>query len=55
MAQAATGTNQNCIQIEIVGKNLDELLANEKQTEKVSRLVRELADKYNVPAEQSKD
>ena len=49
MAQAATGTNQNCIQIEIVGKNMDELLANEKQTEKVSKLVRELADKYNVP------
>jgi hypothetical protein len=49
MAQAATGTNQNCIQIEIVGKNMDELIANERQTQKVARLVRELADKYNVP------
>ncbi|MBP7280351.1 MAG: N-acetylmuramoyl-L-alanine amidase [Leptospiraceae bacterium] len=49
MAQAATGTNQNCIQIEIVGKNMDELLANQKQTEKVSRLVKELAEFYKVP------
>lgn len=49
MAQAATGTNQNCIQIEIVGKNMDELLANTRQTEKVSRLVKELADNYNIP------
>ncbi len=49
MAQAATGTNQNCIQIEIVGKNMEELLANERQTQKVAKLVRELADKYNVP------
>lgn len=49
MAQAATGTNQNCIQIEIVGKNMDELLANERQTQKVVRLVKELADFYKVP------
>ena len=38
MAQAATGTNQNCIQIEIVGKNMDELLSNDKQTQKVSQM-----------------
>lgn len=49
MAQAATGTNQNCIQIEIVGKNMEELLANERQTEKVTRLVKELTNVYNVP------
>lgn len=54
MAQAATGTNQNCIQIEIVGKNMDELLSNDKQTQKVSRLVLELADKYNVPLNNEK-
>jgi N-acetylmuramoyl-L-alanine amidase len=49
MAQAATGTNQNCIQIEIVGRNMEELLANERQTQKVTRLVKELADTFNVP------
>ncbi len=49
MAQAATGTNQNCIQIEIVGKNMDELMANNRQADKVSRLVKELTDKYNIP------
>lgn len=49
MAQAATGTNQNCIQIEIVAKNMDELLVNEKQSEKVSNLVKELAELYKVP------
>jgi N-acetylmuramoyl-L-alanine amidase len=54
MAQAATGTNQNCIQIEIVGKNMDELLSNDRQTQKVSRLVLELADKYNVPLNNQK-
>ncbi len=49
MAQAATGTNEDCIQIEIVGKNTDELLANPIQIEKVKTLVLELSKKYNIP------
>lgn len=49
MAQAATGTNENCIQIEIVGKNTDELLANPIQIEKVKTLVLELSKKYDIP------
>lgn len=48
-AFAATGTNDSCVQIEIVGKNTDELLANEKQTQIVVALVKELSDKYKIP------
>jgi N-acetylmuramoyl-L-alanine amidase len=49
LAQAASGTNQNCIQIEIVGRNTSELLANTKQTVKVSNLVLELSKKFKIP------
>ncbi|HMV80138.1 MAG TPA: N-acetylmuramoyl-L-alanine amidase [Leptospiraceae bacterium] len=49
LAQAATGTNDKCIQIEIVGKNTEELLANEFQTEKVVSLVKEISSLYDIP------
>ncbi len=49
LAQAASGTNQDCIQIEIVGKNTDELMENEKQIDKVRLLVLSLAKKYSIP------
>ena len=48
-AQAASGTNQNCIQIEIVGRNTLDLLGNIKQTVKVANLVLELSKKFNIP------
>lgn len=49
MAQAATGTNEACIQIEIVGRNTEDLLNNKEQTKKVMELVLELSKKYNIP------
>jgi N-acetylmuramoyl-L-alanine amidase len=49
LAQAASGTNQDCIQIEIVGKNTEELMANENQIDKVRLLVLSLANKYKIP------
>lgn len=48
-AAAATGTNDNCIQIEIVAKDTAELIAQVNQTEKVKSLVIELASKYKIP------
>jgi N-acetylmuramoyl-L-alanine amidase len=48
LAQAASGTNQNCIQIEIVGKNTEELMQNELQAEKVTALVLELSEKFDI-------
>ncbi len=48
LAQAASGTNQNCIQIEIVGKNTEELMQNEPQAEKVTALVLELSEKFGI-------
>ncbi|WP_040507779.1 N-acetylmuramoyl-L-alanine amidase [Leptospira wolffii] len=50
MAAAATGTNRNCFQIEIVGKDTEMLLANPAQTASVAKLVRELCEKYKIPA-----
>ncbi len=47
-ARAAGGTNNSCIQIEIVGKNTEELLANEPQTKKVIALVNELSKKFGI-------
>ena len=47
-ARAAGGTNNSCIQIEIVGKNTEELLANESQTKKVIVLVNELSKKFGI-------
>lgn len=49
MAQAATGTNEACIQIEIVGRNTEALLKNKTQTQKVKELVLELSKKYDIP------
>ncbi|GBF38418.1 peptidoglycan recognition protein family protein [Leptospira johnsonii] len=49
MAAAATGTNRNCFQIEIVGKDTEMLLANPAQTAAVSKLVYELCQKYEIP------
>ncbi|PJZ55613.1 N-acetylmuramoyl-L-alanine amidase [Leptospira barantonii] len=48
-AAAATGTNANCFQVEIVGKDTDMLLANKEQTKAVVRLVKELSEKYKIP------
>ncbi|MGJ4789109.1 peptidoglycan recognition protein family protein [Leptospira koniambonensis] len=49
MAAAATGTNRNCFQIEIVGKDTEMLLANPAQITAVSKLVYELCQKYQIP------
>nr|WP_246028199.1 N-acetylmuramoyl-L-alanine amidase [Leptospira fletcheri] len=48
-AAAATGTNRNCFQVEIVGKDTEMLLGNPKQTEAVAKLVKELSRKYEFP------
>ncbi|KAA1290361.1 N-acetylmuramoyl-L-alanine amidase [Leptospira interrogans serovar Geyaweera] len=48
-AAAAAGTNSNCFQVEIVGKNTEMLLANQEQTKAVVRLVKELSEKYKIP------
>ncbi|TGK00279.1 N-acetylmuramoyl-L-alanine amidase [Leptospira langatensis] len=54
MAAAATGTNRNCFQIEIVGKDTEMLLANPAQTAGVVKLVKELSEKYNIPLNNKK-
>ncbi|MBE8344859.1 N-acetylmuramoyl-L-alanine amidase [Leptospira interrogans serovar Pomona] len=46
---AAAGTNSNCFQVEIVGKDTEMLLANQEQTKAVIRLVKELSEKYKIP------
>ncbi|WP_000794301.1 peptidoglycan recognition protein family protein [Leptospira interrogans] len=46
---AAAGTNSNCFQVEIVGKDTEMLLANQEQTKAVVRLVKELSEKYKIP------
>ncbi|TGM58381.1 N-acetylmuramoyl-L-alanine amidase [Leptospira adleri] len=48
-AAAATGTNANCFQVEIVGKDTEMLLANKEQTDAVVRLVKELSEKFKIP------
>ncbi|MCL8311533.1 N-acetylmuramoyl-L-alanine amidase [Leptospira interrogans] len=48
-AAAAAGTNSNCFQVEIVGKDTEMLLANQEQTKAVVRLVKELSEKYKIP------
>ncbi|XDD49578.1 N-acetylmuramoyl-L-alanine amidase [Leptospira sp. WS92.C1] len=53
-AAAATGTNANCFQIEIVGKDTEMLLANREQTAAVVRLVKELSEKYKIPLNNEK-
>ncbi|EMF80183.1 N-acetylmuramoyl-L-alanine amidase [Leptospira weilii serovar Topaz str. LT2116] len=49
VAAAAAGTNSNCFQVEIVGKDTEALLANQEQTKAVARLVKELSEKYKIP------
>ncbi|EMJ95552.1 MULTISPECIES: peptidoglycan recognition protein family protein [Leptospira] len=49
VAAAAAGTNSNCFQVEIVGKDTEMLLANKEQTKAVVRLVKELSEKYKIP------
>lgn len=53
-AAAATGTNANCFQVEIVGKDTEMLLANREQTDAVVRLVRELSEKFKIPLNNEK-
>ncbi|RHX83797.1 peptidoglycan recognition protein family protein [Leptospira stimsonii] len=53
-AAAATGTNANCFQVEIVGKDTEMLLANKEQTEAVVRLVKELSEKFRIPLSNEK-
>lgn len=53
-AAAAYGTNDNCIQIEIVGKNTAELLQNTVQMETVVKLVQELSKKFKFPLDNYK-
>lgn len=48
-AAAATGTNDNCIQIEIIARDTAELLAQPAQIEKVKTLVLDLSTKYKIP------
>ncbi|TGN10920.1 N-acetylmuramoyl-L-alanine amidase [Leptospira ilyithenensis] len=48
-AAAATGTNDNCIQIEIVALDTAELLVQTDQIEKIKLLVTELCKKYKIP------
>lgn len=53
-AAAATGTNDNCIQIEIVAKDTEELLKQPEQIQKVKDLVLELTTKYKIPLSNEK-
>ena len=49
MAITASGTNEHCIQIEIVGLNTEKLIENKIQFYKVVELLQELTHKYNIP------
>lgn len=53
-AAAATGTNDNCIQIEIVAKDTEELLKQPEQIQTVKDLVTELTSKYKIPLSNEK-
>ncbi|TGK29466.1 N-acetylmuramoyl-L-alanine amidase [Leptospira gomenensis] len=53
-AAAATGTNANCFQVEIVGKDTEMLLSNREQTEAVVRLVKELSERFKIPLNNEK-
>jgi N-acetylmuramoyl-L-alanine amidase len=48
-AAAAYNTNDNCIQIEIVGRGESDLLKNDLQKSKVIEVVKEIIDKYDIP------
>ncbi|TGM72446.1 N-acetylmuramoyl-L-alanine amidase [Leptospira mtsangambouensis] len=53
-AAAATGTNDNCIQIEIVAKDTDELFKQPDQIKTVKDLVIQLTTKYKIPLSNEK-
>lgn len=53
-AAAATGTNDNCIQIEIVAKDTEELFKQPDQIKTVKELVIQLATKYKIPLSNEK-
>ncbi|MBI4564916.1 MAG: N-acetylmuramoyl-L-alanine amidase [Planctomycetes bacterium] len=46
---AAGGTNDHCVQIEIVGLGESVLLENSAQTKKVIEVISELCEKYRIP------
>jgi len=48
IAAAAIGTNENCIQIEIIGMDENDLLGNKKQKEIVIKLVEAICKKYKI-------
>ncbi|MCB1179871.1 MAG: N-acetylmuramoyl-L-alanine amidase, partial [Leptospiraceae bacterium] len=48
MSQAASGTNDKCIQVEIVARNTDDLMKNEIQSKKVTELVKEISKKFEI-------
>ena len=48
-AVTAAGTNNHCIQIEIVGLNSEKLIENRIQFYKVVELLNELSHKYKIP------
>lgn len=52
--RTAGGTNGACIQIEIVGRNTEELLKNEVQTQKVVQLVLEITKLFSIPISNQK-
>lgn len=48
-AAAASGSNENCMQVEIVGMGENALLRNKAQMRGVIKLLKELNQKYNIP------
>lgn len=51
---SAAGTNEKCIQIEIVGLNEEALLKNEKQTKKVVQVLKDLSKKFQFTIQNEK-
>lgn len=49
LPSTAYGTNQKCVQMEIVGKDTNDLLSNPIQIGKVVELTKELSEKFNFP------
>ena len=48
-AAAASGTNDHCIQVEIIARNEDALLSNTKQMKNVIEFCRQACRKYKIP------
>lgn len=49
LPSTAYGTNEKCVQMEIVGKDTEDLISNEVQIAKVLELTKELSIKFNFP------